>query len=70
MAISPEQRGMPSHWQIYASVGNCDETLANAAEMGARILVPGQDVPGVGRFGVIADPTGAAIAVIQLTVHA
>ena len=61
---------MPSQWLIYASVGNCDETLARAAKMGARTIVPGQDVPNVGRFGVIADPTGAAIAVIKLTEHA
>ncbi len=70
VAIPPERQGIPSHWLIYASVSDCDETLARAAEMGAKTIVPGQDVPNVGRFGVIADPTGAAIAVIKLTEHA
>lgn len=67
MAIPPERHGVPPHWLIYAAVDDCDETLAGAAEMGARTIVPAQDVPNVGRFGVIADPTGAAIAVIKLT---
>lgn len=66
MAISSQQQGMPPHWMIYASVGDCDETLAKAADMGATTIVPAQDVPSVGRFGVIADPTGAVIAVIKL----
>jgi len=38
--------------------------------MGAKTIVPAQDVPNVGRFGVIADPTGAAIAVIKLSENA
>ena len=67
MAIPPEQQGIPPHWLIYASVSDCDETLGKAVEMGATIIVAGQDVPNEGRFGVIADPAGAVIAVIKLT---
>jgi len=67
MAIPPDRQDMPSHWMIYASVGDCDETLARASDMGAKVIVPAQDVPDVGRFGVITDPTGAVIAVIRLT---
>ena len=70
MAIPPEQQRVPPHWLIYAMVAGCDETLARASEMGATIIVPAQDVPNVGRFGVIADPTGAVIAVIRLTENA
>lgn len=70
MAIPPERQGMPPHWLIYALVADCDDTLAKAAEMGAKTIVPAQDVPDVGRFGVIIDPTGAAIAVITLLENA
>ena len=50
----------------HVCVGDCAETLAKAADMGATTIVPARDEPNVGRFGVIADPTGAVIAVIKL----
>lgn len=68
MAIPPERQDhVPPHWLLYGMVEDCDATLAQARELGATVLAPATDVPGVGRFGVIADPTGAAIAVIKLT---
>ena len=69
MVIPSEPQDMSPQWMIYASVGDCDETLAKAADMGGTTIVPAQDVPNVGRFGVIADPTGAVIAVIKLIEH-
>jgi predicted enzyme related to lactoylglutathione lyase len=59
--------GTPPHWLLYALVDDCDASLAQALDMGARTLVPAQDVAGVGRFAVITDPAGAAIAIIKLT---
>jgi len=71
MAIPPERRQyVPPNWLIYAMVADCDATLGQAVELGARVIVPAQDVANVGRFGVIHDPTGATIAVITLTGHA
>lgn len=70
MAIPPEQREhMPPNWLIYAMVDDCDASMSKAAELGAHVIVPATDVADVGRFGVIADPTGAAIAMIKLTGH-
>jgi len=54
----------PSHWLPYIRVADCDATTAKATQLGARsIVMPPTDIPNVGRFAVLIDPVGAAIAV-------
>jgi predicted enzyme related to lactoylglutathione lyase len=55
---------MPPAWLAYVYVDNVDRTLARAQELGGQVLVPGTDIPGVGRFGVLNDPQGACVAVM------
>ncbi|MBP6004695.1 MAG: VOC family protein [Pyrinomonadaceae bacterium] len=55
----------PSHWSTYIAVDNTDETVAKITENGGSVRVPPFDAPGVGRMAVVADPSGAAFAVIQ-----
>jgi len=69
MSIPPEQGEVPPNWLLYALVDDCDATLGQATALGAKTLLPSKDIPNVGRFAVIADPTGAAIAIIKLTHH-
>lgn len=57
--------GASSHWLPYVSVDDVDTTIARAKKMAAAILIPPADIPGVGRFGVLADPAGAALAVMK-----
>jgi len=57
-----KKAGAPPHWMGYVLVSNVDETLAMAKELGGKVLVPGMDIPTVGRFGIVSDPQGAAIA--------
>jgi uncharacterized protein len=52
----------PGHWLGYVSVPDVDASIAQATSMGASTHVPGTDIPEVGRFAVIEDPQGAAIA--------
>jgi uncharacterized protein len=66
MAITPEMGPVPPHWLAYYQVTDCDQTVAKARDLGATIHVPGMDIPGVGRFGVIQDPQGAVFAVVKL----
>ncbi|MEW6073786.1 MAG: VOC family protein [Planctomycetota bacterium] len=66
MAITPEMGELPSHWMIYVSVADCDADAQRVPGLGGRICFPPTDVPGVGRFAVLADPAGAAIAIIRL----
>jgi predicted enzyme related to lactoylglutathione lyase len=56
---------MPSNWQPYIHVADCDVTVNKAIQLGAQsVPVPPTDIPNVGRFAVLLDPMGAAIAVI------
>jgi predicted enzyme related to lactoylglutathione lyase len=59
MAQDPS-RGIPSHWIGYVLVENVDKTAARATEIGGKVLAPPMDIPNVGRFAVLQDPTGAA----------
>ncbi len=57
---------IPSNWQPYVHVADCDATVARATQLGAlSIMMPPTDIPNVGRFAVIMDPAGAAIAVMK-----
>lgn len=57
---------MPSHWMSYVAVDDVDASAAKAAELGGKVCVPPMDIPSVGRFCVINDPTGATISLITL----
>ena len=54
----------PPMWTCYVTVDDVDLTAKTAQEMGAKIMVGPQDIPGVGRFCLIRDPQGAMINAI------
>lgn len=58
---------IPPHWLPYFAVDDCDAAVQRAASLGAATLVPPTDIEHVGRFAVLADPQGAAFAVIRLS---
>jgi predicted enzyme related to lactoylglutathione lyase len=51
-----------AHWLTYLHAKEVDASTRNAAELGAKILMKPTDIPKVGRFSVIGDPTGAPFA--------
>jgi predicted enzyme related to lactoylglutathione lyase len=57
--------GVPPHWLPYVRVDDVDATLARAKKLGGTIPMGAEDIPGIGRFGVLLDPAGAAIAVMK-----
>jgi hypothetical protein len=57
--------GMPPHWLPYVEVDDADATIARARKLGAKIPMAPEDIPGIGRFGVLEDPTGAVLAVMK-----
>jgi predicted enzyme related to lactoylglutathione lyase len=59
---SPEP-GVPPNWTPYVRVADCAATLARANALGGKTIHPATEVPGIGTFGVLADPTGAVLAV-------
>lgn len=64
--ITPEMGPIPPHWLVYFAVDDCDAKLQRATELGARVMKPADDIPGVGRFAILVDPQGAAFAIIKL----
>jgi hypothetical protein len=61
----PAQGPQQSHWLEYISVKDVDASTRNAGEIGGKTLVPPTDIPTIGRFSVIADAQGAAIALFK-----
>ncbi len=64
--MPPEMEGIPPHWAVYFAVDDCDAYAKKAKSLGANIIVPSTDIPGVGRFSTIADPQGAVFSIIKL----
>ena len=65
MQIRSDMGAMPSHWMAYVLVANVDAATQRAGELGATVHVAGMDIPGIGRFGLFEDPTGAMLSVFQ-----
>jgi len=53
---------VPSYWMPYFQVLNCDEATGKATGLGAKVMVPAQDIPSTGRFSILSDPQGAMFA--------
>jgi predicted enzyme related to lactoylglutathione lyase len=56
----------PSFWMPYFACANTDTTVTRATSLGGTIFKEPTDIPHVGRFAVVGDPSGAAFAVITL----
>lgn len=56
---------VPPHWLGYIGTPDVDATAARAKELGATVYAAPMDIPGVGRFAVLADPQGAVFALFD-----
>lgn len=61
-SVNPKAASM---WLPYVEVDHCDATAATAGPLGGTVLLAPQDIPGVGRFAIIADPLGAPFALLR-----
>ena len=66
MMAAPADMQMPPNWLSYIQVESVDNAVAKAKELGGQVFVAPQDVPGTGRFAVLADSQGAAFGLLQL----
>jgi uncharacterized protein len=57
--------GAPAHWLPYVHIEDVDGAIERARRAGAEIPMPPEDIPGVGRFGIMVDPTGALLAIMR-----
>lgn len=65
MEITEEMKEVPAHWLPYFTIENLDESLKKVKELGGKVHKE-IDNPQVGRFAIIADPSGAVFTIIQL----
>jgi predicted enzyme related to lactoylglutathione lyase len=63
--ITPEVATDRSLWTLYFHVTDCDRTIVRARDLGGRLTMVPQTVPGVGTFAFIADPAGAHFGLLQ-----
>jgi predicted enzyme related to lactoylglutathione lyase len=57
--------GVRPHWMSYVSVADVDATAGRVAGLGGKVCVPPTDIPNVGRFAMLEDPSGAVLSIIQ-----
>ncbi|HEY5836499.1 VOC family protein [Streptomyces sp.] len=55
---------LPSAFQIYFTVADCDEAAATVQRLGGRLIMEPEDSP-FGRMAIVADDQGAHFAVID-----
>jgi predicted enzyme related to lactoylglutathione lyase len=67
MSLGDEHKaqGVPPNWTAYICVDDCDAAAEKAKTLGGNVLRPPSDIPGIGRFAVIADPHGAVTAIMK-----
>lgn len=64
MAQAPEMAGAPASWTVFVVVDDIEATLARVAEAGGATLQPPFEIPGGARVAIIADGSGAMLALI------
>jgi uncharacterized protein len=52
----------PVSWLPYVWVENVDEVVKRVGALGGKVVAPAMDIPNVGRFAVIEDPTGGVVS--------
>jgi predicted enzyme related to lactoylglutathione lyase len=67
MAIPAEAKdcGISPWWGGYIGSTDVDADAARLAAAGGKVMRPAEDIPGVGRFAVMADPGGAVFMLLK-----
>jgi len=66
MQLTPEMagQGLPPNWTGYIEVDDVDRTAGEYEANGGAIHKAPEDIPGIGRFAVVADPQGAVVCIM------
>lgn len=67
--MAPPAPDIPNNWGVYFAVDDAAAARRTAQEAGGSALTDTVEVPDVGTFAVLADPTGAVFTVIQLAME-
>ena len=60
------QPDSPSYWMAYVLVDDAAIATEKARGLGAKVCKEVTEIPGIGWFSVITDPTGATLALWQV----
>ena len=60
-----KSQNIPPHWISYVAVDSVDDTMSKVSGLGGNVIMEPFDVMEEGRMGLLADPTGAIIALWQ-----
>ncbi len=52
-------------WTAYVLVGNVARALLKVETLGGKIIVPRTEIPGLGWYAIIADPTGGTMGLFE-----
>jgi uncharacterized protein len=55
--------GAPSVWIPYITVDDVNAATVKAVSLGATIISEVTEIPGMGSFSIVLDPTGAAVGI-------
>ena len=67
LAITPDmaQHGARPGWLGYISADDVDQAVARLKQEGGKVHIEPQDVPGIIRFAMVADPQGATFYIAK-----
>ena len=68
MMPTPEEalaNGVPPCWSGYIAVDDVDAYAQRVVDAGGRVERAADDIPGIGRFAVVADPQGAVFILFR-----
>ena len=64
-SIGPVPEGAPPHWMTFVAVESVSATVGKCRELGGKVLVDRTEIPDIGAFAILEDPSGAGISVFQ-----
>ena len=65
MWTNPAAPNGPAHWLAYVNVENIDATIDKVAALGGAVIQPKTEIPDMGWYSVITDPSGAVLGLWQ-----
>ena len=65
MGMPPGMEKSPSFWLAYIATADVDASAKKVTDLGGKVKMPPTDIPNIGRFAVVEDPTGAAFALYK-----
>jgi len=56
---------VPSHWMSYIAVADLAASLAKVTKLGGTVTMGATEIPGMGAFAIVQDPTGGSFALYR-----